>query len=622
MKRIAIYLSLIALFLSSCSDYLDQYPYGNYTDEQNWNNQQFVQGLVGQCYDYMAKDYNNNEGYLLDGATDDAVITGTTNVMNKLAVGSMVTGDDPFATYWTNDYRAIALTNLFLKDRKGINSRFLLDAANNTLVARRLQGEAFALRAWFQWDLLKRWGGKATSGELLGFPIVLEPLMDYARDMSQQLDLPRNTYAECVAQIQADCDSAYAYLPIAHRDFLVPTGGDKTYQGGRYWGRMDGITTRAILADMYLTYASPLFNPTNDKTRWTKAAQYALAVINFKLTKDNVASGFVPANPVIWTNPNFPGIVYSSRVQGSTQNNIAVTNDAMEKALFPAGFQGNGTIGATQDIVDAYPMKNGYPISDTRSLYDPLNPYANRDPRFYSVIYYNTAPIKLDNTGTLWYTFENWENANGAISVGKDAAGPQGISRTNYHIKKFTSKKLNYSMTTITKEPHSKFFYRWAHMVLAFAEAANEAVGPTTDVALQTTGTAYSLSAKKAMEYLRTRKTYDNLATLTAATDPYMTEMAANQDLFRTFLKNERRIETCFEGLRFYDLRRWSTTTAALNNPVHKATITRSATGVFTYGSAVVDNRNFKSLYLPLPYNEVLKMSKLVQNEGWEAWGN
>jgi hypothetical protein len=101
-----------------------------------------------------------------------------------------------------------------------------------------------------------------------------------------------------------------------------------------------------------------------------------------------------------------------------------------------------------------------------------------------------------------------------------------------------------------------------------------------------------------------------------------MTEMAANQDLFRTFLKNERRIETCFEGLRFYDLRRWSTTTAALNNPVHKATITRSATGVFTYGSAVVDNRNFKSLYLPLPYNEVLKMSKLVQNEGWEAWGN
>jgi hypothetical protein len=612
MKRLAIYLSLITLFLGSCSKYLDQYPYGNYSGEDNWKSQQFVQGLVGQCYEYMTRDYNNNEGYYLDGATDDAVVTTTTNVMNKLAVGSMVTGDDPFATYWTNDYRAISLVNLFLKDRRGINTRFLLDAPNNTLVSRRLQGEAYALRAWFQWDLLKRWGGKGTNGTLLGYPIVLEPLLDYAKDLSQQLNLPRNTYAECVAQIEADCDSAYAYLPIAHRDFLVPAGGDKTYQGGLYWGRMDGITTRAILADMYLTYASPLFNPANDKTRWVKAAQYAKAVIDFKLTKDNVANGFVPANRVIWTNPNFPGIVFSSRVSGSTQTSIATTSDAMERALYPKGFQGNGVIGATQDIVDAFPMKNGYPISDPRSLYDPLNPYLNRDNRFYSVIYHNLAPVKLDNTGTLWYTFENWENASGTVGIGKDAAGPQATSRTNYHIKKFISMKVNWSMTTVTREPHSKFYYRWAHMILAFAEAANEVEGAN--------GTTFGLSAKNAIKYLRTRKTYDNLSTFTV--DPYLDEVAGNPDNFRAFIKNERRLETCFEGLRFFDLRRWNTAVTALNNPVHKAKITRNESGIFTYESAVVDNRKFNSLYLPIPYAEMLKMSKLIQNEGWEAWGN
>jgi len=610
MKRIAIYLSIITLFLSSCADYLDQYPYGNYTEEENWKNQAFVQGLVGQCYEYMTRDYNNNEGYYLDGATDDAVITTTTNVMNKLAVGSMVTGDDPFATYWTNDYRAISLVNLFLKDRRGINSKFLLDQTNNTVVARRLQGEAFALRAWFQWDLLKRWGGKGTNGELLGFPIVLDPLINFAKDMSQQVNLSRNSYAECVAQIQADCDSAFAYLPIAHRDFLVP--GDKTYAGGRFWGRMDGITTRAILADMYLTYASPLFNPSNDKTRWTKAAQYAKAVIDFKLTIDKVTNGFNPVNPVLWTNPNFPGIVFSSRVYGSSQTNIATTSDAMERALYPKGFQGNGAIGATQDFVDAFPMKNGYPISDSRSLYDPQNPYKDRDPRFYSMIYYNNAPVKLNNTGVLWYTFENWENASGTVGVGKDAAGPQATSRTNYHIKKFISMKLNWSMSTITIEPHSKFFYRWAHMVLTFAEAANEVEGAN--------GTTFGLSAKNAIKYLRSRKTYDNANGFTV--DPYLDEVAGTPENFRTFVKNERRIETSFEGLRFYDMRRWSTSVAALNNPVHKAKITRSESGVFTYAAEVVDNRNFKSLYLPIPYNEMLKMNKLVQNEGWEAWGN
>jgi len=610
MKRIAIYLSLITLFLSSCADYLDQYPYGNYTEEENWKNQAFVQGLVGQCYEYMTRDYNNNEGYYLDGATDDAVVTTTTNVMNKLAVGSMVTGDDPFATYWTNDYRAISLVNLFLKDRRGINSKFLLDPINNTVVARRLQGEAFALRAWFQWDLLKRWGGKGTNGELLGFPIVLDPLIDFAKDMSQQVNLSRNTYAECVAQIQTDCDSAFAYLPIAHRDFLVP--GDKTYAGGRFWGRLDGITTRAILADMYMTYASPLFNPSNDKTRWTKAAQYAKAVIDFKLTIDKVTNGFNPVNPVLWTNPNFPGIVFSSRVAKLTQTNIATTSDDMERALYPKGFQGNGALGATQDFVDAFPMKNGYPISDSRSLYDPQNPYKDRDPRFYSMIYYNNAPVKLNNTGVLWYTFENWENAAGTVGVGKDAAGPQATSRTNYHIKKFISMKLNWSMSTITIEPHSKFYYRWAHMILTFAEAANEVEGAN--------GTTFGLSAKNAMKYLRSRKTYDNANGFTV--DPYLDEVAGTPENFRTFVKNERRIETSFEGLRFYDMRRWSTSVAALNHPVHKAKITRSESGVFTYASEVVDNRNFKSLYLPIPYKEMLKMNKLVQNEGWEAWGN
>lgn len=611
MKKIFSGLFISIFLLASCSDYLDQYPYGNYSDEENWQNQAYVQGLVGQCYEYMTRDYNNSEGYYLDGATDNAVITSTTHGMNKLAVGSLVTGEDPFLGYWQNDYRAISLVNLFLKDRRGFQTRFLIDDENNQLVRNRLQGEAFALRAWFQWDLLRRFGGKGINGEMLGYPIIMEPLLDYARDLSEQINLPRNSYDDCIKQIIADCDSAFKYLPIAHRDFLVP--GDKKYAGGRYWGRMDGITTRAMLADVYLTWASPLFNPGNDMNRWEKAAQYAKEVIDFKLTVDGgVSNGFKPANPVIWTNPNFPGIIFSSRVAGSSSTNIDTKSDAMERALCPKGFQGNGVIGATQELVDAFPMKNGYPITDPRSGYDPANPYKDRDPRFYSTIFYNGAQVKQNNTGTLWYTFENWENEAGNEGVGKDAAGPKATSRTNYHIKKFISMKVNWSMSTVTTEPHSKFYYRWAHMVLAFAEAVNEVEGPN--------GSRFGLSAKDAMKYLRTRKTYDNASMYSA--DPFLEEVAANQSDFAAFIKNERRIETCFEGMRFYDLRRWSTSVANINKPVHKATVEKDENGNFIYGSEEVDNRVFNSLYLPVPYTEVLKMDKLVQNEGWEAWGN
>jgi len=588
-------LGLITLVLGSCNGYLDPYPNGDRSEEDIWRYQDMVQGLVGQCYDNMSRNYSDNEGAYFDCAADNAVRTSTTDAIRRMAVGAITTGQDPFRTYWDRDYKSIRLLNMFLKDRRGYNTKFLLKESWNTLVKNRLQGEAFGLRAWFQWDLLQKFGGKGMDGQMLGYPIVLEPL-----DITQPIDIARNTYDDCVKQILADCDSAYKYLPIAHRDFLVPDVNDRVYAGARFWGRIDGITAHAIKSLVYLTWASPRFNPGNDKTRWDNAAKYAREVMNFKLTVDNVTKGFVPANYVNWFDPNFPGIVWSSRVVGTA-------NDAMERMFYPGGFQGNGTMGATQDLVDSYPMKNGYPITDSRSGYDPANPYKDRDPRFYSMIWYNTAQAKKNNTGALMYTFENYEG-------GKDAAGESSEnSRTNYHIKKFVYMGLNWSDNSISRQPHANFFVRWAHMVLTFAEAANHVVGPT-DAA------KYGISAKDAMKYLRSRKTYDNTTGIT--TDPYLDEVAAaGETTFDVFVKNERRIETCFEGMRFYDIRRWTTTLTDLNKPVHGAKIVKNGDGTFTYTlNEVVEPRVYTSAYLPIPYNEMLRMSKLVQNEGWDAW--
>lgn len=588
----ATFILLIGTLMASCVDYLDPYPNGNRDSEDLWQYQDMVQGLVGQCYDYMPRNYNDNEGVYLDGASDDVVITSTTNSMTRLAVGSLPTSQDPFRTYWDRDYRAIYSVNLFLKDRRGYNTRFLVDPHLDSLVKNRLQGEAFALRAWFQWDLLQKFGGKGMDGQMLGYPILLEPV-----DIGKEVNFARNTYDDCVKQILADCDSAYKYLPIAHRDFLVPNINDRAYAGARYWGRFDGITTRAIKAQVYLTWASPRFNPGNDLTRWDMAAKNAKEVMDFKTTKDAVSKGFTKTKGVNWFDPNFPGIVFSSRYQNA--------NDAMERMFYPGGFQGTGAVGATQELVDAFPMKNGYPITDPKSGYDPAKPYDNRDPRFYSTIFYNNAKAVKINTSTVMYTFENWLN-------GKDAAGPPVNSRTNYHIKKMVFMGLNFSDNAINRQPHAKFFLRWSHMVLAFAEAANQVEGPS--------GSKYGLSAKDAMGYLRSRDNTDGGKGFT--TDPYLTEVAsAGKAAFGDFIKNERRLELCFEGQRFYDIRRWSTSLEALNKPVRMARITKNGDNSFTYDLTVpVETRSFKSAYLPIPYDEVLRMSNLVQNEGWDAW--
>ncbi|MDR2040418.1 MAG: RagB/SusD family nutrient uptake outer membrane protein [Bacteroidales bacterium] len=584
--------------LVSCNDFMEPYPNGGYTTDDIWDYQAMVQGLIGECYEssYLPRNYNNNEGTYLDGATDDAVITSTTHNIRRLAVGALPSSSDPFLTYWDRGYKGIFLVNTFLKDRNGYHTRFMVDEHKNNLIRTRLQGEAFALRAWFLWDLLQKFGGKGMNGEMLGVPILLEPV-----DMEEAEGLTRNTYDECVQQILSDCDSAFKYLPIAHRDFLVTDDADKALAGSRYWGRFDGITTRAIKANVYLTWASPRFNPGNIAARWDSAAVNAKKVMDFKENVDGiVANGFNKSTGVNWVNPNFPGIVFTSRYNNA--------NDAMEKMFYPGGFQGNGNIGATQDLVDAFPMSNGYPKDHPlgAALYDPQNPYANRDPRFYSIIFHNQAQAKKNNTGAVMYTFENWDGA-------KDAPGPINNSRTNYHIKKFVFMGLNWSENNPNKQPHSKFFIRWAHMCLAFAEAANHVAGPTD-------ASKYGISAKDAIAYLRSRKTYDNADGFLS--DPYLDEVAGQgKDAFNEFIRNERRLETCFEGIRFFDLRRWSTDVETLNKPVHMAKITRNTDDTFTYDlGQEVESRVFRSAYLPIPYQEMLRMGNLIQNEGWDNW--
>ena len=591
--RKAALAAISVLALGSCSGFLDPYPSAIRDEEYVISSPTTMQGLIGECYEWISTNYNNNEGAYMDCLTDNAVRTSKTDAVSRMAVGVNAPDNNPFQTYWTRDYQGIYNTNLFLKDGNGRKVRYMLDRHLDSLLVNMLWGEAYALRAWFEWDLLQKFGGRGTNGEMLGFPILTEPVKDWSKGFA------RASYDDCVAQILADCDSAYKYLPLAHRDFLVSSAEDLTVLGSRNWGRIDGISTVAIKALVYQTWASPRFNPQGDISRWQKAAQYAKEVMDFKKNVDAaVAGGFNRRNAVNWFDPNSPEIVFGSRYNSGSET--------MEKMFYPGGFQGNGTMGATQDFVDAFGMADGYPLGQSPTYsYDDQDPYANRDPRFYSNIFYNGRTITTGSTGRT-YTFENWTG-------GKDEAEASSTnSRTNYHIKKFVYKGLNWSESSVGRMPHSKFLIRWTHMVLCFAEAANHIAGPA--------GNVDGLSAKEAISWLRSRNTYDGDAGI--EDDPYLEQVSLmGEKAFDQFLRNERRIETAFEGNWFFDLRRWSTSLADLNKTLYRPTITRNGAGFFTYDySTVIETRSFTSAYLPIPYKEMLNVPGLVQNEGWESW--
>ena len=615
IKYIFIVIALFVLLASSCEDFLDSYPNGDRSRDDAFKYNEMIQGLIGRSYDYLghdynSKNYNSTETAYLECATDNAVRRSTTDAVVQFAKGELTTGGQAFVRdYWTRDYNAMFLLNLFLKDNRGFNSKILILPDLNTIVVRRLQGEAFGLRAWAERDLLKKFGGKELNGSrMLGFPIVTEPL-----DANNEINIERNTYDECVAQIISDCDSALKYLPLAHRDYLYNADylkDKKDFLGSVNWNRVDGMTMYAIKAMTYLSWASKRFNPDNDMARWDSAAKYTAKVMAFKTAASPNGDGYNPASQVNFNDPYDKSIIWSSRL---IENDIT-----MEQIFFPPaangnGFSANGDIGATSEFLNSFSDNQGYPISQS-TIYDPANPFINREPRFYANINYNTRTYSPAGTSTPIFTFETWEPDSEGLNGGKDRAGLGNNNRTNIYIKKLCY-GINWKQSNFSKRPRSRFYIRYQHMALAFAEAANQIVGPT--------GTLYGYTPLAVVGQIRSQRTYENIVGIPSA-DPYLNSVASSgKDAFYELVKNERRIELCFEGERFHDMSRWTDDAefnALYNKPVHGVKTIKNGT-VYVYDlNWEVENRAYKSAYMPLPYDDILRMNKLVQNDGWDQW--
>ena len=595
IQHSTITVALTALLAAGCS-FLDPLPNGSYNEDNYTDYPILIRGFVDKAYDLRPDTYWSTEFIGTDAMADNAVYRSESNNARLFSTGSAVMSSNPFSSVWTRGYQAINYCNMFLEDRIGFNTHYLVDEESDLMLRKTLQGDAFALRAWYTYDLLKTFGGIGTNGELLGVPLrtrVSEV------DNLDNADIVRATFEQTVKQILADCDSADRYLPLVNRD--LP--GDKVYvtpvAGSVRYRCMDRISVAGLRAMTWLLWASPAFNPAGDVERYRKAAESAAVVMKHKLEVEGaMEGGFNPKSAFLWSDTNSPEIIYVSDMGSS----------GIEPHLYPQSFGGSADIVPTQELVDAFPAANGYPITDIRSGYNPSKPYENRDPRFYSVIFYNNSKVIRNTNGEVMYTFDTTEN-------GKDGPGLTGTSPTGYYIKKFVYMGWNPYDETISKGYRALFFERWEQMCLIFAEAASHVVPPTD-------ASAFGISARDALGYLRSRTTCEGMAGLGSVADPYLDECAADPVLFDQLVKNEWRITTCFEGMRFLDLRRWTSDPgdlSAINVNVHGVSIAGSP-GTYSYTASDIEKKSYPSLWRPLPYTEVRKCPNLIQNAGWESW--
>lgn len=591
MKKILTSLVLV-LLLSACEDLFEPAIENNRTLEAMYQEPTYAQGILANAYILLPYSSTPNS----DVATDDAVSNDNANNHRRMATGSWAANDNPMSQ-WQGRRNAIQYLNLFLANADQVV--WSKDEVIATMYNDRLKGEAYALRAVHLYHLLLAHGGYTQDGRLLGVPILTEP-----ETASSDFNQHRNTFQECVDQIIEDANMAISLLPVDFRDISNAEIPDKyktlgvtnasdynRVNGNHMRGRITGRIVEAIKAQVALLAASPAYNG-GTTVEWEDAANYAAKVLDringvsglaadggtwyVKEQVEPLASGVTPAE-IIW------------------RGDIGQNND-LETDNFPPSLYGNGRVNPTQNLVDAFPMVNGYPISDPAGNYDPANPYANRDPRLSKYIVLNESTQGPDNAVIV----------TGTYGTNNDVINRESgrSTRTGYYLRKLLRADCNPDPQFNTQQKHYTARIRYTEIFLAYAEAANEAWGPTGNG-----GNAYS--AYDVVKAIRQRAGIG-----TDNNDAYLEAVKGDQAQMRELIRNERRLELCFENIRFWDLRRWKV--ANLNETAAGMQIEKP-NGSLVFSPIDVETRNYKDYMYhgPVPYGEVQKWSNLEQNAGW-----
>lgn len=516
----------------------------------------------------------NRISFDYEATTDNAVVNIETHLSSRAAKGGISTIDNPLGDSWSENYLQIGKLNWFINQMVLDESqpiptpvRFNVDPELNLQMFYFTKGEAYFLRAWYQFQLLQKYGGVADDGKAYGFPIVTTVL-----EADDELDLPRNSYDECVQQIVADCNQAASLLPLQFTEGIGNILDGLAVDAGH----ASGIAALALKARTLLYAASPAFNSSNSADKWDAAAAAAAEAIS-AIGDDNLLSfdNYFSSNNLNDGKFDNADIFF----RGAVNKNVTT----YESENFPPrAFSGKGRFNPSQNLVDAFPMKDGYPRGSSPAFsYDETQMFNNRDPRLDRFVVHK---------GETWANVAINTESGGADAFGSDP----NATRSGYYLQKLLDGAVSLEPGKIKSTSFVAILLGRPELYLNFAEAAIQATGNPND-------NSYGFSAAQILAKVRNRA-------LGAGNDNYLQSVSTKED-FLELVKNERRIELCFEDHRFWDLRRWAENVddlSELNVPAY---------GI--YSGSPLENRLFASPYMPLPYEEMIKTQNLVNNAGW-----
>ena len=554
---ISFLLPLSSVLLFSCAD-LD-YTEQNTRDE-DWTFEYFENGIKNLVFDVYAQVYNNelgsNSAYFLAGATDEAQYALETGAVNNYVNGGWSPAN-PYSNTWDKAYTAIADVNMYLEkiDQTDI-SDWQYNPDYNIWVQ---QLEIFPyelrfLRAYFYFELFKTYGN---------VPLVTTTLTN-----GQANSIERTSEDEIVKFIVEELDAIAPYLP---ENYNTEVGSEV--------GRATRIAAYALKARTLLYAASPLHNPTGDKTRWAKAAEACKYILDNASTWGLKLSSYGS----LWGHDAFfnPEIIFGL---GRGESN------AFEMANYPVGVE-NGSSGncPTQSLVDQYEYQdNGetfgqrYPGNIDLTSVDP---YEGLDPRFALTVVKN---------GDQWPTNGSQGKAIETFVGGFNGAPKYGATPTSYYLRKYVDGSCVTTADNQTTRRHTWIIFRLGEFYLDYAEAVFNATGSANDA-------TYGMTANEAINVLRNRS------------DIQMPPFTEDGDAWVARYERERLVELAFENHRFWDVRRWKKG-AQYFKTIQTATL---SSDLMLTRSTINRQWDEKFNFYPIPQSELKKNPNLTQNPGW-----
>ena len=435
-----------AFTLCSCNDFLGREEDSFIDKTATFDSYNRTKQYLTYAYSLLPEGLNRFSGdALLGAATDDACFAIESSNIQQFNNGSWNALSNP-DNVWDRYFAGIAKCCTLLENSNHINldiSR--LDPAkrveyeNNLKDIRMWRAEAHFLRAYFNFELLKRYG-----------PIpIIKSTLDINKDYS---DTPRPTMKEVVEFIANDCDMAADSLELTPWRNMNDA-----------FGRATKGAALALKSRLLLYAASPLYvdfgdideaNKPSDATLWKAAADAAKAVIDLNQYE------LAPA--------------YDDLFKNDFQNKEYIfvrrypSNSDFEKSNFPISYGGKGGTNPSQNLIDDYEMLDGTAF-DWSDPVKAAHPFENRDERLLATVLMNGVLFKGKRIAT--------------YPGGADAMPNPNATKTGYYLRKFLNENVNIQ-TGGGSDGHVVPLFRLAEIYLNYAEALNEYDPTNPDIAV------------------------------------------------------------------------------------------------------------------------------------------